>query len=153
LRQRIDSDLPETGAFYLRSDRRICIMWKLAPTKNQTIDQALFLLHGSSGSSFDMMATLGGKLASQFHVLSFDRPGIANSCNRISNHDMSDPRRQAGAIYAAADALGLKNPIVIGHSWGGSVATGLCHAIWGRTYRSAGAGGSALSLAGAGQLV
>lgn len=122
LRQRINAELPETGTYISVPTAHLHYLEAGADKKSDD-RPSIILLHGSSGSSFDMMATLGGKLASQFHVLSFDRPGIANSRNRISNHDMSDPRRQAGAIYAAADALGLKNPIVIGHSWGGAVAT------------------------------
>ena len=107
LRQRINAELPETGTYISVPTAHLHYLEAGADKKSDD-RPSIILLHGSSGSSFDMMATLGGKLASQFHVLSFDRPGIANSRNRISNHDMSDPRRQAGAIYAAADALGSK---------------------------------------------
>ena len=64
---------------------------------------------------------------------------------------MSDPRRQAGATYAAADTLGLKNPIVIGHSWGGAVATAYACSMAPNLPRL-GTGGTALSWRG-GQLV
>ena len=122
LRQRINAELPETGAHISVPTAHLHYL-EAGQCKKSNVRPSIILLHGSSGSSLDMMATLGVKLASDFHVLSFDRPGIANSRNRISNQDMSDPRRQASAIYAAAGALGLKNPIVIGHSWGGAVAT------------------------------
>ena len=122
LRQRIDGVLPETGAYISVPTAHLHYLEAGADKKSDN-SPSIVLLHGSSGSSFDMMATLGSQLAAEYHVLSFDRPGIANSRNRIPNHDMSDPRRQAGAIYAAVDALGLKKPIVIGHSWGGAVAT------------------------------
>ena len=122
LRQRIDSDLPEIGAFISVPTAHLHYVEAGADKKSDD-RPSIILLHGSSGSSFDMMATLGHELAGAFHVVSFDRPGIAHSRNRISNHDMADPRRQAAAIYAAADEMGLKNPIIIGHSWGGAVAT------------------------------
>ena len=93
-----------------------------AGADNKSVNRpSIILVHGSSGSAFDMMETLGRKLAVDFHVVCFDRPGIAHSRNRISNRDMSDPRRQAAAIHAAASELGLEKPIIIGHSWGGAV--------------------------------
>ena len=121
LRQRIDSDLPEIGAFISVPTAHLHYVEAGADKKSDD-RPSIILLHGSSGSSFDMMETLGHKLSCTCHVVSFDRPGIAHSRNRISNQDMSDPRRQAAAIYSAADEMGLNNPIIIGHSWGGAVA-------------------------------
>ncbi|HCD17814.1 MAG TPA: hypothetical protein DEQ83_09235 [Rhodobiaceae bacterium] len=122
LRRRIAMTLPKTGAFISVPSAHLHYLEAGADKKSDD-RPSVILLHGSSGSSYDMMETLGRKLASHCHVLSFDRPGIAHSRNRISNHAMSDPRRQAEAIYEAVAGLGLKNPIVIGHSWGGAVAT------------------------------
>ena len=121
LRKRIYRDLPQIGAFISVPTAHLHYVEAGADKKSDD-RPSIILLHGSSGSSFDMMETLGHELSSTCHVVSFDRPGIAHSRNRISNHEMSDPRRQAAAIYAAADEMGLKNPIIIGHSWGGVVA-------------------------------
>jgi pimeloyl-ACP methyl ester carboxylesterase len=72
---------------------------------------------------------LGDTLAVHGTVLSFDRPGIGRSRNKLSDKEMADPRRQAQEIHEAVLALGYEKPVIIGQSLGGSVALGYAHAL------------------------
>lgn len=79
----------------------------------------LILLHGASGNlrEFD---ELGARLARHFRVIAFDRPGLGHS----DGLDLSDVSltAQARHLAAAATSLGVQRPLLLGHSYGGSVA-------------------------------
>lgn len=79
----------------------------------------LILLHGASGNlrEFD---EFGARLARHFRVIAFDRPGLGHS----EGLDLSDVSitAQARHLAEAASQLGLRNPLILGHSYGGSVA-------------------------------
>ncbi len=78
------------------------------------------LLHGSgNGDGRDWFFSAFSRLAETHRVTAFDRPGIGQSA-LIEGAD--DPRRQAAHLAAAAAALGLERPILVGHSYGGTVA-------------------------------
>jgi len=78
------------------------------------------LLHGSgNGDGRDWFFSAFARLAETHRVTAFDRPGIGQSA-LIEGAD--DPRRQAAHLAAAAAALGIERPIVVGHSYGGAVA-------------------------------
>ncbi len=80
----------------------------------------LVLIHGSSGSTRDFTFGLAEKLARDYRVIVFDRPGLG----------YSDPlprgrhgiRAQAEHLARAAQQLGAEQPIVLGQSYGGAVA-------------------------------
>lgn len=78
----------------------------------------LVLIHGASGNHRDFSALLP-ELVSAFRVTVFDRPslGWTGTIDRET-----DPAAQAEFLSAAADKLGLHNPILVGHSYGGAVA-------------------------------
>lgn len=78
------------------------------------------LIHGASGNLRDWTHQIAPRLAAGRRVVAFDRPGLGYSERPASGG--SDPRVQAAALAAAADALGLTRPILVGHSWGGAVA-------------------------------
>ncbi len=80
----------------------------------------VILIHGAGGSTRDMTFSLSGKLAKHYRVTSFDRPGFgySDSMGKASE----DPLAQADVLIAAAKKLGLRNPVVVGHSYGGAVA-------------------------------
>ena len=77
------------------------------------------LIHGASGSTGDM-ADLASRLSDRYRVIRFDRPGLGYSSDlgKIGN----SPLVQADYLRAAAAQLGVRDPIVLGHSYGGAVA-------------------------------
>ena len=78
----------------------------------------LILIHGASGNLRDFLPLID-KLSPQYRVIAFDRPGLGWS-DPIP--DGSTLKAQALQLAAAASQLGVKNPIVLGQSYGGSVA-------------------------------
>lgn len=79
----------------------------------------LVLIHGASGNlhEFDELAE---RLAPHFRTFALDRPGLGHS----DGLDLADNGvvAQARHLSRAAWALGARNPLVLGHSYGGSVA-------------------------------
>lgn len=81
----------------------------------------VILIHGASGNLRDMSESLTGPLSRETLVVAFDRPGHGWS-GRGRHPEIADPAVQARAIRQAAAKLGLERPVVLGHSWGASVA-------------------------------
>ncbi len=82
----------------------------------------IVLIHGASGNLRDFEASILPALADRHRVLAFDRPGHGWS-ERPDMPDAHDPARQAALIHKALQKLGVERPVVLGHSWGGAVAT------------------------------
>ncbi|TKA97187.1 alpha/beta hydrolase [Cereibacter changlensis] len=80
----------------------------------------LVLIHGASGNTRDFTFRLVDQLKGRYRVIAFDRPGMGWS-DDMGPEGLS-PLVQADVLRAAADQLGVKNPLVLGHSYGGSVA-------------------------------
>ncbi len=79
------------------------------------------LIHGASGNLRDFTFSLAPRLAAMgLRVIAFDRPGLGHS-ERAPERGW-DPAVQARVLRAAAARLGVENPVVLGHSWGGAVA-------------------------------
>jgi pimeloyl-ACP methyl ester carboxylesterase len=81
----------------------------------------LVLIHGAGGNLRDFDLDLIERLTSKYRVIAFDRPGLGHSTAIANGQDI---RAQARHLQAAADQIGIKNPIVLGHSFGGGVAMG-----------------------------
>ncbi len=81
---------------------------------------AVILLHGAGGNLRDFTFALADKLAKDYTVLAFDRPGHGYT-DALHNQGES-PAEQASLLKAAADQLGVSNPIIAGYSIGGAVA-------------------------------
>lgn len=79
----------------------------------------LVLLHGASGQVRDLLPLME-RLAPHFRVTALDRPGLGHS-QSLGAGGVA-PADQARHLAAAAQALGLKAPIVLGQSYGGAVA-------------------------------
>jgi pimeloyl-ACP methyl ester carboxylesterase len=80
----------------------------------------VILIHGTLTTLEDMMWPLGDALAPHHQVFAFDRPGVGRSAGpRWADAGI---RRQARTLLEAIEALGLRRPILVGHSLGGSVA-------------------------------
>lgn len=112
----------------------------------------LVLLHGAGGNLREFAFDFMGRLTDRFRVTAFDRPGLGYSelVPRLSRSmftdDGSSPAEQSAQLRDAADALGLKAPIVVGHSFGGIVA--LSWALDGLDSESAVNASSVVSLGG-----
>ncbi|MEM1373773.1 MAG: alpha/beta hydrolase [Pseudomonadota bacterium] len=86
----------------------------------------LVLLHGAGGSTRDFTFKFVDRLTDRYRVTVFDRPGLGYSGRPerygIWSRDAESPREQARFLQAAADTIGVTDPIVLGHSFGGAVA-------------------------------
>lgn len=86
----------------------------------------LVLIHGASGNTRDFTFALVDRLAQDYRVIAFDRPGLGWS-DPLGEAGVS-PFLQARLLQQAAAKLGVTRPIVLGHSYGGAVAM-----AWGLT--------------------
>lgn len=81
----------------------------------------LVLLHGNGGCIDEMaLSGLVDAAAERYHVYVFDRPGYGHS-NR-PGHQSFTPDAQARLLLRALQLLGVRQPLVMGHSWGSLVA-------------------------------
>ncbi|MGA9848251.1 MAG: alpha/beta hydrolase [Roseiarcus sp.] len=84
----------------------------------------LVLLHGNGSMIEDFESSgLIDLAAENYRVIVFDRPGFGHS-NRPRNVVWT-PAAQAELINSALQQLGVSQAIVLGHSWGASVAVAL----------------------------
>ncbi|MFD1158566.1 alpha/beta fold hydrolase [Roseovarius aestuarii] len=86
----------------------------------------LVLIHGAGGNLRDFTFALAGQLTDRYRVIAFDRPGHGwtdrmPGYGGLGNTRGESPQEQAALLQKAADKLGVSNPIVVGHSYGGAV--------------------------------
>lgn len=81
----------------------------------------VILIHGASGNVRDWTFSIAPRLAKRRRVIAMDRPGFGYS-ERSSDPEAWRPERQAAQLRAAANAMGAEKPVLVGHSWGASVA-------------------------------
>jgi pimeloyl-ACP methyl ester carboxylesterase len=86
--------------------------------------EPLVLLHGNGSMVQDFESSgLLGMAAKKYRVIAFDRPGFGHSERPRST--IWTPQAQADLIHAALAKLGVTRAIILGHSWGASVAVAL----------------------------
>jgi pimeloyl-ACP methyl ester carboxylesterase len=86
--------------------------------------EPLVLLHGSGSMTQDFECSGLLDLASQkYRVLAFDRPGYGYS--ERPRTKLWNPEEQANLISDALEQIGVSRAVVLGHSWGASVAMAL----------------------------
>jgi pimeloyl-ACP methyl ester carboxylesterase len=78
------------------------------------------LIHGASGNLNDMTFRLAPQLADRYEVIAVDRPGHGYS--GLPPGGGLSITAQAALIRQAVAQIGVERPIVVGHSYGGSVA-------------------------------
>jgi pimeloyl-ACP methyl ester carboxylesterase len=76
----------------------------------------LVLLHGQPGLASDWQAVIA-RLPEQLHALAAERPGYG-----ASPHPAGGFTANAQAVLDDLDARGVRNAVLVGHSWGGGVA-------------------------------
>ncbi|WP_201835320.1 alpha/beta fold hydrolase [Microvirga zambiensis] len=84
----------------------------------------IVLLHGASSNLVESMLGLGSKLSKRYRIIAFDRPGHGWSERRPGLRE-AEPARQAALIAGALRQLGVRNAVVVGHSWAGTVVPNL----------------------------
>jgi len=86
------------------------------------------LLHGAGGNLRDFTLDLMDRLTDSYTVTAFDRPGLGYSdqvpqvAKGAFATEGDSPQDQAAMLREAASAIGIENPVVAGHSFGGIVA-------------------------------
>ncbi len=88
----------------------------------------LILLHGAGGNLREFTFDMVQRLSDRYRVTAFDRPGMGYT-DRVPDVDDGpfategdSPMAQAHMLREASEILGVKNPIIAGHSFGGIVA-------------------------------
>jgi len=78
------------------------------------------LIHGNPGSYEDYTLAVVERLAQSYYVIAFDRPGHGYS----ERHDsvQTTVEVQARVIRDALQKLAVEKHVLVGHSWGGSLA-------------------------------
>ncbi|WP_299042178.1 alpha/beta hydrolase [uncultured Tateyamaria sp.] len=88
----------------------------------------LVLIHGASGNTRDFTFAFADMVKDRYRVTILDRPGLGWTEQIAPEHKAAwstahaNPTEQARLLKAATDQLGVKSPIVLGHSFGGIVA-------------------------------
>ncbi len=88
----------------------------------------LVLIHGAGGNTREFTFDFMDRLTDRYRVIVFDRPGLGFTDRTDEKYDSAftneaeGPQEQAALLQAAAAMIGADNPIVLGHSYGGSVA-------------------------------
>jgi len=82
----------------------------------------IVLIHGAGCNLEDMRLSLGDRLAAHRRIILVDRPGHGWSRR---GEQGSSPRCQAAMVRAVLERLGISRAVVVGHSWGGALATRL----------------------------
>ncbi len=80
----------------------------------------VILLHGASGNLRDFTFDLEPRLAETYRVIAFDRPGLGYS--EALHRRGESPAEQALHLAKAAEELGVDRAVIVGHSFGASVA-------------------------------
>lgn len=82
------------------------------------------LLHGNGGIYQDFATSgLVDRLAQHYRVIAFDRPGFGYSSR--PRWRLWTPEAQAALVHRTLRELGIRQSVVVGHSWGTMVAAAL----------------------------
>jgi pimeloyl-ACP methyl ester carboxylesterase len=80
----------------------------------------IVLLHGAGSNLEDMHLALGERLATRHRVILVDRPGLGFSARKAG--EGGSPAYQAEVLREVLDRLGIDRAVIVGHSWGGTLA-------------------------------
>ena len=111
--RRIEEIVPPQGGFLDLDGERIHILDKGA-------GRPVVLIHGLEGQMGNFTHSLVDRLAGEFRVVAFDRPGSGYSTR--SAKSPAGVRAQAATLARVIRAIKLERPVIVGHSLGGAVA-------------------------------
>src|SRR5215813_14207221 len=80
---------------------------------------SVVMIHGNAGSVEDFELGALDLLASEYRVVAIDRPGHGRSGRVAAKATVED---QAELLHQTLASLGVTHPILVGHSWGASLA-------------------------------
>jgi pimeloyl-ACP methyl ester carboxylesterase len=83
----------------------------------------IVFIHGASGNLRDQMAAFREKLEGRAELLFVDRPG--HGWSERGDHSNGYPDGQARAIATLLDRKNIKQAVIVGHSFGGAIATSM----------------------------
>lgn len=78
------------------------------------------LLHGAGANLKDMEVAVAERLAARHRVILVDRPGFGFSARKKGGEN--SPAEQAVILDELFNRLGIDRAIIVGHSWGGTLA-------------------------------
>jgi pimeloyl-ACP methyl ester carboxylesterase len=81
----------------------------------------IVVIHGAGCNLEDMHLAFAERLANRHRVILIDRPGMGWSKRR--GRDGSSPQYQGVILRELLDQLGITQAVIVGHSWGGAVAS------------------------------
>lgn len=88
----------------------------------------VILLHGAGGNTREFTFAFMDRLTDRYRVIVFDRPGLgytdraSQAYDDAFNTEAESPSEQAAMLDAAAAELGVESAVIVGHSFGASVA-------------------------------
>jgi pimeloyl-ACP methyl ester carboxylesterase len=115
--RRVEAALPPRGRFMEIDGERIHYV------DTGGAGPAVVMIHGLGGNLLHFDYALTGRLAGEFRLILVDRPGSGYSTR--APRGGASLTAQAAAIAKLIRALGLKRPIVVGHSLGGAISLAL----------------------------
>ena len=80
----------------------------------------IVLIHGNAGSADDFDFQSLGRLCRNYRVIAIDRPGHGKS-DRPRDSDAT-LQYQMRLLHETLSHIGVTRPVLVGHSWGGSLA-------------------------------
>src|SRR5262249_10406516 len=98
---------------------------KLHIVQGGTGRQTVVMLHGNAGDIQDFEFGVAEMLSKSYRVIGFDRPGHGKSERPGSK--AASVEYQARILHKTLQSLGVNSAILLGHSWGASLA--LCYAL------------------------
>ncbi len=111
---------PPVGRFLRAGGLR----WHVVDLNPTAPGRPVLMLHGNGAQVDDLLSTgIPETLAATRRVVLLDRPGFGHTHRPWPR--VPDAASQARAVADAISTLGLDRPVVVGHSWGGLVATAL----------------------------
>jgi pimeloyl-ACP methyl ester carboxylesterase len=85
----------------------------------QESEPPIVVIHGAGCNLEDMRLAFGERLANRHRVILIDRAGLGYSGRKGRG---SAPSYQAAILQDVLDRLGVARAVVVGHSWGGTLA-------------------------------
>jgi pimeloyl-ACP methyl ester carboxylesterase len=111
--RRAENAFPPRGSFVTAEGLRLHYVC-------QGAGQPVVLLHGGILSSCDYAGVLELAAEAGFRAIAFDRPGYGYS--ERPRRDMATPAVQARLLREALSVLKAERPVLVAHSWSGSLA-------------------------------
>jgi pimeloyl-ACP methyl ester carboxylesterase len=84
------------------------------------VGRPVVMIHGNAGDLHDFEFGTFNLVARYYHAIAFDLPG--HGLSREPHKAKGTIHEQVTILHQAIAAMGIKDPILVGHSWGGSIA-------------------------------